>query len=1092
MIQHRPVRFLGLGDAVLGRLVAARWLALAGLLGSSLTIAAAPGAQAAADQPTVVELGAEWRADPRAVRLVGRSDDGHVAFDDELDPAPEGPEGMGASVSRVRSPQGVLEESSERIGGVAGDRLVGSWTSFDPPSEVLHRQPGDDAWSRLAVPAGHTLLDYSADGLLLRPDASAEAPLSLLPWTGGAPRPVTGVPADVRPSAAGKGVSDGSLAVLWYARPDVTSGLLIVDTATSHATVVPSAEPDCPSSHGNAWAVNDGVVAWQGRDDAQGRRTLCTVAVDPVTGEPGEVRRRPGVSFGDRVYDDDYRLLPVGDEVLVSSAWRYDGTWGGDPGQPLVAVATDGSARTLARWAHSVVAATDGHVLAVTGDAPGRAAVVDLDVSDGSDTQVMPIDPVRAWHSGIAVDGARVVTVDDSGHLGGVRERTVDFAGGTAGRSRLLDSDARPGLAAGEGGTAWSKSGWQGSHSAHRSPAGVVTQSSLASIAGTDARFAVSSGGAALDSRTGSIRPPHVSRTTTALQRGVSYIPGGQVPGGPGTSVVAMDLASGTAAEIPVGCDVNEVQVAGSWMLVSCAVPYPEPGLLLVDRAGVHPPRRFDAPGEPLLGNGFLVARASDGDLRWTPLTGSLGGTWGTLAVGAVPTEAGESAVAVSRGQVPTVGWVSGRRAYAARLPGVVASAVPAPLTGVAPPTVPDVTAAGVESGVVVRWKRPPGQQIRAYHVTASATRGFDRRFGRAEVGGDADSAVVIQLANGVPYDVTVTAWNLAGRAVTSTMRATPVPAPSAPTDLNATVDPANGRVKVTWQHTASPDEEPVRVFTIETGPDSIDVPGGQRSTSLPWPAGTEGMLRMRAEGAAQGSADVLSNRFTMPATPPPAVDAVAPTARVGALPRATLSTAVDLTLAARDDVALAARPMSVRWRVGSPGRSLGGWSSPVRWQQVPTGRLRVTGLRAGQTACFSTRAADAAGNRSGWSAATCTSVALDDRALKRRGTTRKKASGAYHRKTATQLRGTRASLATSSRVANRGWILATTCARCGKVRVHVGARSYGVVDLTSRTTRHRHLLRLPGPATAKGVLRLSPVARTKPVTIDGLVLPVR
>lgn len=1073
--------------------MAARWLAVAGLLGSSLAIAAAPGAQAATDQPTVVELGAEWRADPRAVRLVGRSDDGHVAFEDELDPAPDsGPDGMGASVTRVRSPQGALEESSEGIGGVVGDRLVGSWTSFGPPSEVRHRQLDDDAWSRLAVPAGHTLLDYSADGLLLRSDASAEAPLSLLPWTGGAPRPVTGVPADVRPSAAGKGVSDGSLALLRYTRPDVTNGLLLIDTATSHATVVPSSDPDCPTAHGSTWAVNEGVVAWQGRYDGQERRALCTVTIDPLTGEPGAVRRRTGVSFGDRVYEDAYRLLPVGEEVLISSAPRHDGTWGADPGQPLVAVAADGSARTLARWAHSVVASTDGHVLAVTGDAPGSAAVVDLDVSDGAVTPVMPVDPVRAWHRGIAVDGARVVTVDDSGHLGGVRERIVDFAGGTAGRSRLLGSDARPGLAAGEGGTAWSKSGWQGHYSAHRSPAGVVTRSNLSGVAQADARFSASSGGFVLDSRTGSIRPPHTSRTSTALQSGVSYIPGSQVPGGPGTSVVATDLASGTAAEIPVGCYVHEVQVAGSWMLVSCAVPYPEPSLLLVDRAGVHPPRRFDAPGEPLLGNGFLVARASVGDLRWTPLTGSLGGTWRLLAAAAAPREAGESAVAVSRGPVPTVGWVSGRRAYAARLPDVVASAVPGPLTGVAPPTVPDVTAAGVESGVVVRWKRAPGQQIRAYHVTASATRGLDRRFGRAEVAGDADSAVVTQLANGVPYDVTVTAWNLAGRAVTSTMRATPVAAPSPPTDLRATVDAATGSVRATWQHTAGPDEEPVRVFTIETGPKSIDVPGHQRSVTLPWPAGTEGMLRMRAEGAAQGSADVLSNRFTMPVTPPPTVDAVAPTARVGALPRASFSSSLDLSLTARDDVALAAQPMTVRWRVGSPGRSLGGWSAPARWQQVPAGRLRVTGLRAGQTACFSTRAADAAGNVSGWSAATCTSVALDDRALKRRGTTRAKASGAYHRRTATQLRGTTASLATSSRVANRGWILATTCARCGKVRVHLGARSYGVVDLTSRTTRHRQLLRLPGPASAKGVLRLSPAARTKPVTIDGLVLPVR
>jgi hypothetical protein len=141
-----------------------------------------------------------------------------------------------------------------------------------------------------------------------------------------------------------------------------------------------------------------------------------------------------------------------------------------------------------------------------------------------------------------------------------------------------------------------------------------------------------------------------------------------------------------------------------------------------------------------------------------------------------------------------------------------------------------------------------------------------------------------------------------------------------------------------------------------------------------------------------------------------------------------------------------------------------------------------------GQTACFSVRAQDAAGNVSAWTAPRCMAVALDDRALTRSSGTRRITGSRYHRGGATVLGGRRTSLSLPGLVRDTGWLVASTCPTCGRVKVWVGSISYGSVSLHSTKPQDRVLLALPGPPRT-GALRLVPTADKQRIVIDGLAL---
>lgn len=1043
-----------------------------------------PPALAAGRDVIVVDLPTEVRAQPRVLWVVGRTDDGHIVFNRENDPQGSY---LGGSTQLIAAPNGSTETLDARVEGVVGNRLVQPVGTT--PTSVISRLVSDSSWSHLAIPDGATYLDYSSEGVLVATGASDSRRLEVLPWDGGSGVLVDGLPAGASVWGPNRRLGNGSLSLLYASTPSSSNNVvLLVDGAAHQAWTVNPDHPDCQISSGELWAVNDRTLVWQSRTTSG--RQLCTTAV-PAPGGTGvaepTTRLAPTLPQGSPNYD--YRFLPVGDEVLVSLSWLAQKNWGSEPGMPLVAVDPSGTARTIRNWAYGVLPTTPGHVLAVTGDAPGQERMADIDVATGTSAEVLAVDPVPAWYSGIAVDGDRVVYADNSASAGGVRQRTVDFGNGTTASSTLLDSDTTGPVAAGAGATAWSKSGWQGRYSGHLASGGTPTYSSGTKVTQTDDRWVMFAGGLLQDTTTGEYRHPMSPYSDPVLLDGVTYGPGTAVPGGPRDSVIATDAATGQAASIPVpSCaSVYGVQVAGFWMLVNCTDTAGNAARLVVDRTGATQTWRLSPGAEVYLGNGFAVARDGDGVLSWTPLAVTAP-DWQPLGTANAPDPPRDDwAVAVSRGDEPTVAWFSGRSAHVALLP-VATTPLPAHPAGVVPPTAPSVNLVAVDQQIRVYWDEPvAAEHITHYDVRASPRNLFaTRRSGGASVDGTTTAATVSPLSNGATYDVTVTAWNIAGKMTSTTVSATPMAPPAAPTGVEVDVDPVTSRATVSWAFTPVSGTEPVRGFSVWAGGTQLaDVPPDSRSANFVVPQAWTGVLEVQADGLGQyqyGTGRSGTVSF-------PGLDTIRPKAGLGGIPKVSLTHGLALTLTASDDRRLATGPVDVRWRTARLGQRLGSWMRPPEWQRISTRQVPVRGLVDGQTACFSVRAHDAVGNLSAWTGQLCTAVALDDRVMTRSSGTGRITGARYYRGTATVLGGVRTSLLLSGLVRNTGWLIASTGPTHGRVRVLVGSTSYGSVNLRSASPHDQRLLPLPGGVPQTGRLTLIPVRNGQRIVIDGVAL---
>ena len=92
--------------------------------------------------------------------------------------------------------------------------------------------------------------------------------------------------------------------------------------------------------------------------------------------------------------------------------------------------------------------------------------------------------------------------------------------------------------------------------------------------------------------------------------------------------------------------------------------------------------------------------------------------------------------------------------------------------------------------------------------------------------------AVVAELANGVPHDVTVTAVNAAGESLPATTAGTPLGPPGAP--VLGAVTPGDGTVELTWSPPASDGGAPVHAYTV-SGPSGspVTLPATARSVTM-------------------------------------------------------------------------------------------------------------------------------------------------------------------------------------------------------------------------------------------------------------------
>ena len=153
--------------------------------------------------------------------------------------------------------------------------------------------------------------------------------------------------------------------------------------------------------------------------------------------------------------------------------------------------------------------------------------------------------------------------------------------------------------------------------------------------------------------------------------------------------------------------------------------------------------------------------------------------------------------------------------------------------------------------------------------------------------------------------------------------------------------------------------------------------------------------------------------------------------------------------------------------------------------------RRRTASFRGkpGSTYCFSVRAKDAAGNNSKFSRERCTAVPLDDRQIdEKEGWKLAKQPDAYKR---TVVRSSKkgASLVEHDVHARGLALIATRCARCGKVVVRHGGARIGVINLSRKPFGTKMVNALPSSKRLrKGDVTVTIISRARRIVVDGLV----
>lgn len=1039
---------------------------------------------------SVVALPAELRAMPRAVYLKGLTDDGHLVFREEDTISWKG---SGQSQSKVAAPSGSETDLHHDLSDVVGNRILAGQTK----TTVTSRQINEPNLTTQTLPAGWRLLQSMKNGLIVATGEPGEPQrVGLVPWGGTEVEDFAGLPSGIWTMEGSWGVSDGS----WMVRPMDLSGngaaashLLIFNSTTRRIWTTPIANPVCPGNRMSSMAVRDGTVVWRSSVYGQTEK-LCTLrlpAADaPLETALGETQARPLPPLPDSFKTSENTvLLPVGDEVVVSYL-QVPVTWGDDPGQPIIAVAPDGSTRTLARWGLHAIPAGRGRIVAVTGDAPGEAAVRSIEVSTGAAEVVRPIAPVKAWYTSIGIDGSDVAYANDSAAGGAIRRRTVDFAEGTASPPELVDKGAPGPVVTGGGTVAWALPSRL--DSTDRSMV-LRADGTRTATAGWTPRRAetgwVQLADRVLNTETDTYYPynPGSPRfETPAFQDGVTYTPGASIAGAPRGSIVARDIVTKKAEMIDIpGCsEARSVQVARSWLAVYCASKSGQ-DWIIVDRTGTHP-SWVSTTSSFRLGNGFMLQISQSGDVEWAPLAPGAA-DWrplGQVSLGPGDRDPGH-AVALGTGAVPSAAWLDARRAYVARFP-VWPSPLPPHPTGVTPPSAPKISLQPDDRYVTVSWEKPAAtEEITRYEVRAQATGGTGSpSSAKAETNGAATRVTVGPLANGRPYEFTVVANNLAGSAST-VAQATPLEREPAPTNVRVNVSPVTGEATVRWDFTpvVGWDTSSFQI-SFDDEISFVEVPASDRSVSLGVPRARSTSVYVTATinhqpGTGWGKSPVVSF---------PGPDTVAPQVSLTGLPWMSVDGAVRFSVAASDDRALDERPVDVRVRSAAAGQRLGPWNQPMDLQQRAPGEVHLPRLPAGSTACYSARARDSAGLVSEWTTPTCTSVLMDEGVFKRKGKTKVLRSAAYHRGSAVRLANSKASLTLAGLNANTSYLLATTCAKCGRLSIYVGRRNLGQVSLYSSTTRHGQLIRLPS-VVRSGTFSFRAQKSKAPVDIDGALL---
>ena len=174
----------------------------------------------------------------------------------------------------------------------------------------------------------------------------------------------------------------------------------------------------------------------------------------------------------------------------------------------------------------------------------------------------------------------------------------------------------------------------------------------------------------------------------------------------------------------------------------------------------------------------------------------------------------------------------------------------------------------------------------------------------------------------------------------------------------------------------------------------------------------------------------------------------------------------------------------TVRFRTAGPRTGFGAWRT---YTTTTASSARLT-LALGYAYCVQAQTRDLSGNASPWSASTCTTRPLDDRALAAGSGWTRKTSGHYYKFTFTKATTKGRVLSFAKARARHLAVVAATCTSCGAVRVYIGSRYVGTVNLRASATRYRQLFDLKPFAITSGTVKLVTTSN-RLVQIDGLVI---
>lgn len=1023
---------------------------------------AALSSRADAADVITIDVPTASRVDPRGVALAGETATQDLVLwreQDDLNPS------WGDYAGVIVRPDGTTAAVGPAPVDVFGDRLVQApYGQLD--AKVTSRVFPDGDWTDRVLPQGYTLVDYSADGILATSFATG---LGLLPWSGGVPIEISGVPAGFRASyyeSASAVVHEGSAAVLRAYATDGSGAYhqLFVDTASRRAWVLPETGA-CDARRARAWGIGSDALVWRSGTAA----LLCTLS-RPEPGQAGvgspTTRPAPPLPVADQLAD--VSLLPVGD-VVVASVRSLSGSIAAEQEMPVLLVHPDGSTESLLQWGHHVRLSGPDGVIVVGGDHP-ESTVRRFHLTDDTVEVVLPDDPVAAHTAGIALDNRHLALLQDDTALGSTRtvgQRLFDASTGALGDWEPISEAASAGLAAENGATAWTTDGaWavsnlDGGIESKRLDGGASVPAGMVGMSGPFIHFG---GGSILDTRTNvlSRRERWDTRNRALLDRAI-YTPGLAAPGGPSGSILGRDLDSGYAAEIPMpGCtNMHSVQAAGMWLLASC-----DTGVYLLDRSHGQDPIKLDISGsiDLTLGNGFLVRRWYDGSLAWVSLDDP--NTWQPLA------PAGSAnRVTPAAGNVAAVAYSDGRRTRIALLP-VAPRVAPAVAQEVPLPQPPAVSLQVSSNQLTVSWEDPPAQdRLTGYYISING--GTDKLL---------PSTARTYTATIDPagrYDVRLLAGNIAGNAVAMAYYGRLMP-PPAPTNVTATLDPVTLKAHVTWDWAHIEGAESASYFTVVVANRAVaEMSGTARAADFVMPDSWTGPVTVYANGTYEDSAGADSVSLVFPGP-----DVTPPVARLATISRVTLRPSLLLHVSGSDD-RLFAR-YEIRARTGTTASGLGPWQSPQ-----PASELHYRGMTGGSTHCFSARAIDASQNTSEWTEPQCTTVPLDDRALRPlTGSWSRIRDGRAYRGSSLSANSGTPSLSAGKHRTDAVWLIATTCPTCGKVTVSDSRSGYrSTVSLRTKERRNQVAIKVPWDSPTSGAITVRRAPGGGTTIIDGLAL---